>query len=328
MKPITKIITAVLFVAVCTVAFLSFRKKGQYKREHNPQKTVYLYELNPTVAVNTSSFPSMVRKLAGKSFTTLKQNQTPGGMRFTSNEPTEFYEVNEGEGRFSFSKNLSRYMGNYKPSLPEPKAAQQIATSFLRENKLMAENPEEMHLIHSGGLRADDGNGAVIDKLITLTYGRVIDGVPVVGKGSKIVVNIGEQGVVEGVIRNWKAFSSKKEIDPPQIKNQAELEKEFQVMVSSQFGKESKAEIRRSYLVYFDNGGRFLQPVMAFETNVTLGTSATGASKQIPYLGIVEVMKSPAEKLNLTGVDPAGIRTLNASKVSPEMKSKPLDKGD
>jgi hypothetical protein len=176
MKKINKIIAAAAFIAIGCIAFLSFRKIDPNKRTHNPQKTVFVYELNPSVAVKTNAFPELVRRISGKGFTALKQNQVQGGIRFTSNDPSEYYEVNEGEGRFSFSKNLSRYLGNYKPALPERKAAETIATNFLKDNKLAAENPAEMQLIHSGGLRADDEQGVVIDKMITLTYGRVIDG--------------------------------------------------------------------------------------------------------------------------------------------------------
>lgn len=327
MKPIYKILAATLFVALCTTAFFAFRKTGQYKRAHNPQRQVFLYELNPSVAVNANNFPSLVQKIAGSNFKALKQEKTETGQRFTSSDPSEYYEVSEGQGRFSFSKSLSRYMGNYKPSLPDPKAAQQLAMNFLKENKLMAESQDEMQLIHSGGLRADDENGNVIDKMITLTYGRVIGGVPVIGSGSKIVVHIGEKGEVMGVIRNWKAYTTKRELGAKEVKTAAEMEREFQALVITQFGKEAKAEIKRSYMVYFDNGGKYLQPVMAYETTVNV-MNAAGQSQQLPYLGIIEAMRNPAEKLNLTRVDPAGLRFINANKLSPDNKPKPLDKED
>jgi hypothetical protein len=328
-----KIIAATALVVVSGIALISFRKIFKERKEEFPQGAIYLYELNPSVAVNSNAFPGLVRKFAGNNFTALKMEQVPGGMRFTSNDPSEFYEVNESEGHFSFSKNLSRYMGNYKPSLPDPRAAQQIATSFLRENKLMAEVPEEMHMIHSGGLRADDDNGNVIDKMITLTYGRVVDNTPVIGRGSKIVVNIGEKGQVEGVIRNWKAYSNKKVLASTEVKTEAELRREFQGLIATQYGKEARAEIKRSYMVYFDNGGKYLQPVMAYESMVTLGNgnvagAAKGESKILPYLAIVEMMRNPAEKLNLTEIDPVGLRTINANQSNPDQKPKPTDKGD
>ncbi len=197
----------------------------------------------------------------------------------------------------------------------------------------MAENPDEMRLIHTGGLRADNEDGGIIDKMITLTYGRVIDGVPVIGKGSKIVVNIGENGAIEGLIRNWKAYSAKKELGPAEIKNQEELEKEFRLLVATQFGKDARAEVKRSYLVYFDNSGRFLQPVMAYESMITLpggnvAGAVTGESKILPYLGVVEVMRNPPEKLNLTAIDPVGLRTINSNVSSPDKKPTSQDKSD
>jgi hypothetical protein len=117
--------------------------------------------------------------------------------------------------------------------------------------------------------------------------------VPVIGNGSKIVVNIGDKGEVEGVIRNWKAFTSKRELKSTEIKTMAEMEKEFQALVASQFGKEAKAEVKRSYVLYFD-----------------------------------KVMRNPAEKLNLAGVDAAGVRIINGNKATPDRKPQPTDKGD
>lgn len=328
MKKLNKVIAVILVLGLGTAAFLSFRKEGKPGRKHNPQKQVFVYELNPSVAVKTEAFPGLVNRLSGAGFNNLRQSKTAGGLLYTSNDPAEFYEVNEAEGRFSFSRGLSRYGGNYNPSLPDPKKAQEIAMNFLNENKLMAENSKEMQLIHSGGLRADDENGTVIDKMITLTYGRVIDGVPVIGQGSKIVVNVGDKGVVEGVIRNWKAYQSKKELSQAEVKTQAEMEREFQQLVNSQFGKGAKAEIRRSYMLYFDNNGRYLQPVMAYETVLTVPGNATTKAKEIQYLGIIEAMRNPVQKLNLTALDPAALRMVNKTKVSPELKPQPTDKGD
>jgi hypothetical protein len=159
----------------------------------------------------------------------------------------------------------------------------------------------------------------------------------VIGKGSKIVVNIGEKGAVEGVIRNWKAFSNKKMLASTEVKNETELRNEFQGLIASQYGKDAKAEIKRSYMVYFDNGGKYLQPVMAYESMITLGDNNVpgsvannrgGENKILPYLGIVEIMRNPADKLNLTAIDPVGLRTINANKTSPDQKQNPLDKGD
>ncbi len=324
MKPLNKILLATIIVAMGGIAILAFRDNKKDYRAHNPQKTLFLYELNPSVAVKTNNFPELVRRFAGNNFTELKQMQIAGGLRFTSNDPSEFYEVNEAEGHFSFSKNLGRYMGNYKPSLPEPKSAQEIAKKFLTENKLMAENPGEMQLIHSGGLRSDDENGNVIDKMVTLTYGRVLDGVPVIGRGSKIVVNVGDKGEVVGLTRNWKAFSKRNELKPSEVKAEAEMQREFEAQVIQQFGKGTKPEIKRSYMVYFDNGGKFLQPVMAYETNIRLDKA--GEIKEFPYLGIIEAMRTPREKLNLTGVDAVGQRKINGS--NPDSKTQSLDKED
>ena len=69
----------------------------------------------------------------------------------------------------------------------------------------MPKSQKELHLLHSGGLRADSPNGqGVIDKMLTLTYGRYLDGVPVIGSGSKIVVHVGDQGEVTGLIHKWR----------------------------------------------------------------------------------------------------------------------------
>ena len=133
-----------------------------------------------------------------------RQSATTAGL--PDKDPSQYLITNSAKGRLSFSKSTQKYEGAYKPQLTDAKQAQTKAEQFLTANDLMPQNKAELKLIHAGGLRAasaDDG-GTIIDKMQTFTYGRVIDGVPVSGNGSRIIVNVGEKGEVLGVSKNWK----------------------------------------------------------------------------------------------------------------------------
>ena len=101
---------------------------------------------------------------------------------------------------------MAKYKGDFVPQLPAKGEAISLAEHFLNDNKLSPRNKNELKVVNVGGLRSSsviDGKraGPIIDKLVTVRYGRVIDNLPVVGPGSKIVVNLGNNGEVMGVIR-------------------------------------------------------------------------------------------------------------------------------
>ena len=71
----------------------------------------------------------------------------------------------------------------------------------------LPENKEEVVLARVGGLGmtvSKDGKSSnKYEKLVTVFFRRVLQEVRVQGPGSRILVHLGEQAALVGVIRNW-----------------------------------------------------------------------------------------------------------------------------
>ena len=93
-----------------------------------------------------------------------------------------------------------------------------------------------------------------------------------------------------------------------------------------QFGANAEFKVNKMHKMYYDGDGKYLQPVMAYETTVMV-TLSEGKINEIPYLSIVAALKSPPEAIELTKVDPEANRMLNKIKQD-QGKPNPKQDGD
>jgi hypothetical protein len=221
---------------------------------------------------------------------------------------SETFEHDLNNGNFTFNKSMKKYGGDYAPRLPGKDEARKLAEEFLRGNSLMPKNRDELTLVHFGGLRSSSviggkKAGPVIDKLVTLSYGRTIDQVPVIGPGSKLVVSLGEKGEVMGMIRRWRELApgSRKEVQAEETVSQQEAEELAKRQILSEYGEGTEYKVLGSGKAYYDNNGTILQPVYTFETAITLRDQKV---KPFNYLCVIPALKKSPEPLNLTAVDP------------------------
>jgi hypothetical protein len=218
------------------------------------------------------------------------------------------FEQNLTNGNFEFRK-LPKDYGNVVPKLPSTEEARRIAEGFLQSRKVAPRNASELKLVHTGGVREQavvggQRAGPVIDKLITLTYGRELDGLQVIGAGSKVVINIGDKGEVVGMIHRWRELDrgSAKAVQAGEAITQAEAEEQARKQIQEEFGQ-VPYEIRSAVKSYYDRNGSYLQPVWAF--NVQLNLNRT--DKNVPpvqYLCVIPMLKDSPESLQLTERDP------------------------
>jgi hypothetical protein len=133
----------------------------------------------------------------------------------------------------------------------------------------------------------------------------VIDGVPVSGNGSRIIVNVGEKGEVLGVSKNWKEYNTtkKQKVEKTNLKSQTEAETEFGKLVNFNFGKGVSPKVKSIQKMYFDGGDNVIQPAYFFETIVTV-TDEKGKKTEQPFLGVVSMLKNSPEAIN---PDPAEV---------------------
>lgn len=135
-------------------------------------------------------------------------------------DPSSLMMQNAVNGNFSFSNRMTEFATMERVSLPGKEEAQEIALGFLKDLELLPSDFEKNGiLLHVGGLFAQDfkdGNASKISqKLITLNYGRELNGIPIQGPGSKLIVQIGHQGEIVTLNKKWNPIMLKLEVLKP-----------------------------------------------------------------------------------------------------------------
>jgi hypothetical protein len=282
---------------------------------------LYLYSFEKTLVLNVDVSKTLMKQfLDGESADKLTPSRDQTVRYVSPNDVNTTFEHNLVTGDIRFHRNFARYMGDYEPRLPSTDEAIKAAELFLEENKLLPGNPSELKIVHIGGLRATtviDGKqaGPVIDKLITLNYSREINRLPVIGPGSKMIMDIGEKGEVLSLTRHWRELSPKaREISPAEMFSLDEAQRLAKLQIGKEFGKRAAFELLGSQLAYFDNNGRLLQPVYAFQAKIFLPDEQTQAFE---YVSVIPVLKKSPEQLNLTKLDPKALRVIKSGDTLP-----------
>jgi hypothetical protein len=297
-------IKILLLIAICfSISACKYSKK---------QTGVYVYSFEKTAPISIDDSKKMISEYLNISTVhDLTVSKDENVAYFVADEDINTtFEQNLSNGNFAFSKLTSAYLNGTAPDLPSEGEAIRIAENYLASKGLSPKNRAEMRLVHSGGLRSQavvNGahGGPVVDLLRTLTYGRILDSMPVIGVGSKIIVNIGDKGEVYGVTRNWRELnaSTKKEVKLQEMISNKEAEEMARKQIMEEFGKETRFEIRGVQKSYYDGNGNMLQPVWAFDTQLYL-TGISGNRQPVSYLCIIPMLKNSPEPIHLTTIDP------------------------
>jgi len=117
-------------------------------------------------------------------------------------------QIDKHNNSILFNAGIENYAkDNCSYLLPSDEELSTIAKKHLYNLNLLPENLSEMYVAHIGGLTKSELTKERVTKtyvkLKTIRYERKINGVPVIGVGSKIIVNLGENGELCGLIRNW-----------------------------------------------------------------------------------------------------------------------------
>ena len=284
----------------------------------NKGEQIYLYSFEKNAPLTTDSSKQMVSNYLGiKDVHDLTVNKDENVAYFVSDSDVNTtFEQNLTNGNFEFSKLTAAY-NNLVPRLPSKDEAVKIAENYMSSQNISPKDMAQLKLVHTGGVRAQsvlDGQraGPIVDKLITLTYGRVIDSLPVIGSGSKIIVNIGDKGEVMGMTRRWRELNmgEKKQAKAEELFTKAEAEEQAKKQIQAEFGQ-VPYEIRSSAKSYYDGNGNYLQPVWAFDAMVNLSQDKNVQS--VRYLCIVPMLKNTPEPLQLNVVDPRAKEMIKSS---------------
>lgn len=292
---------------------------------------IYIYTFDKTPELKTEDTKKLIDQFLGdKDPKDVVKSEENIVYYYGKDDVSARVEQDLKTGNFAFSKGMKSYMGNVEPILPSASESVKIAENYMRTNGFLPKNQGELTLIHQGGLRSTgvvNGNkaGKIIDKLITLTYGRVLDSLTVIGPGSKIIVNIGNKSEIVGMTRRWREFSpqAKKLVTPQEMISMEEATALAKKQIATEFGEKTAFTINSSGKAYFDNNGTILQPVYVFSTTITVlgnGQGSTKNNQPITYLCVIEALKNSPEPLRLTQIDPRAKETIKAT-----IKGAPID---
>lgn len=321
------IITSKIFVIVWMVTSLSI-----YSCKPKPQNTgVFTYSFSDQPFITTESSAKTAMDLLElkelPKLTTTDQNQ----VYYSSPEDASVhFEQDLNTGNITYSKSMKEYYGATVPKLPSAQEAERICMEFLKKNRFIPDDNSNIKLVHQGGLRATgviEGKkgGPVIDKMLTLTYGRYLDSIPVIGPGSKLVVNIGNNGEIMSVVKRIRVInaSSKVQAKAEEIISMEQAMEQLKKNMITNFGEKATYEILSKQKAYYDGNGKTLQPVYVFETMVTLGDRKVRPFK---YAALVNIVKNPAESV-IPQIDPMAKKYIK-QQVKPPVDEKPADKND
>lgn len=199
--------------------------QGPYQLATVPNSFEIVYTLKPYTALPAVQYNAIVA-LSGltSSANTAKRIGTTTYIVNPKN-PTNFFNFDTATGALSFSRDLSKYEGDFAPTLPKTNdEAMRVAIDYLTTNKLLpaiaagdsmvlasVQTITAARPLNAGPQLQFPGfavnpNPVSIDKLKVVTFRREIYGLPVMGPGSKIVVTIGDKNTVEGLIHRWRPF--------------------------------------------------------------------------------------------------------------------------
>lgn len=231
---------------------------------------------------------------------TLAENNSKTGaseqLFSVENDPAGYLAV-EGDD-VVFNKGTKKYEGDGDTSnLPGKKKAVRIAKKHMADLGILKGSiRSELKLAHVGGVNkavynSEDGTSQDYKKLVTVYYDRRIKDVPVVGH-SRMVVTLGEDGELTGLIKKWTKMSKNLKFDANDYLSETQVKKQVKEMLTRHY-KKSKKDLVDSlnvtdarYILYDD--GTTIEPAL-----FTLGEVAQYDGTSYDGDWIIPVLKNP-----------------------------------
>jgi len=298
------------FLLIYFLSGLFFTESCKNQGRQNTERPLYLYSLITPEGLSQQTARSLIINFLGeKDPTGIVQSDDKFIYYVSKNDLNTTFEEDLNTGNFTFSRNMNKYMGDYAPKLPSPNQSVEISEAFLKKNQIYPKNGAELKIVHEGGVRSQavvggKKGGPIVDKLITLTYGRIMDSLPVLGPGSKLVVNLGDSGEVVGLIHRWREINPGKtrKLEAEEMISREEALELAKKQIATEYGANTTYKINSESMAYYDNNGSILQPVYSFETTINL-TETDKNVKPLQYLCIIPILKNSPEPLQLIAVD-------------------------
>ncbi|NTU58652.1 MAG: hypothetical protein HGB00_07005 [Chlorobiaceae bacterium] len=235
------------------------------------KKQLVSYRAVPVKPLNFNDAWEILNKTQARTHVNMhfeKAQQLTGGRYvFTSPEdPSAVFDIDPTTGSFLLNYGFKKYTHEFSTlNLPSASQAPELARKHLAETGFLPANEREMVVGHVGGLNLGvtkyGRSTGDYKKLVTVQYNRVLEGLPVQGPGSRIIVHLGEDGALAGLIRNWPDVTAKA-IAKSELKSNAVISKEIRQQLRLTAGDAKEIAIRQASLVLYDDGRGTIEPAV------------------------------------------------------------------
>lgn len=223
-------------------------------------------------------------------------NQNSGNIKRYESISNEYsyLEIYNDINTISFNKGYDYTKKESTFALPTEKTAAAMAEKHLKKLDLLADE-SELVLLHVGGVNMDvynpeTGEKASYEKLRTVRYGRKISGLSVVGPGSRIIVKLGTNGQLNGLVYNWADYSAEDISSEIAIRSIDSLDQEINSKVKSAAKEGTSGSINKELLMY-DDGKGHIEPAIYVKTDIEFASGNEVLKSQYDFY--VPLLKSP-----------------------------------
>ncbi len=231
-------------------------------------KVIRSYLLNYKKNLSENNVLEIVEKLTTVSEKTLdikKLLDRGDGLVFLRNEkdPSAAFEMDKRSGNFLFNGGLAEYKNDDNtPNLITGEKAEVLALNHLKKLDLLP-NKEELVLENIGGLDMavlkEDSTTEVFKKLVTVRYNRKLFDVPVMGN-SRIIVNMGSNGKLAGLIYYWGEVVEKRKIEPDALFKDKDIKKELERRLRVAAADAKRILVQKVDFILYDDGKGYIEP--------------------------------------------------------------------
>lgn len=258
-------------------------------------KVLQSFYVNYRKDLTEKSVLEMARLLTGASGKSLNFEELmdmKNGLMLLRNEedPSALFEMDTRSGSFIYNGGLKEYKKDGStPNLITGKEAEPIALQHLDELRLMP-NRQELKLVNIGGLNMavlkSDGSTEVYNKLVTVRYDRILSGLNVMG-ASRIIVHMGTDGKLAGLIFNWGEVVDGKKFEPAELLTDKEIKEILESRLREAAKDAEKIIVQKVDLVLYDDGRGQIEPAYYVQANLFY------EAYDIPYDYYIPILKKP-----------------------------------
>ena len=178
-------------------------------------------------------------------------------------DPSAVFELDERTGNILFNAGLMNMRGeNSTPDLPGENQMAELAMRHLQETGLPA-NPQGMQIAHMGGLNmaVPDGRGGsrIFEKLRTVRFDRVLDGLRVEGD-SRMIMHLGQEGALAGLIYQWPDFRRAAALEGQMLADPGALRERAMGTLAAVSQGAERSRLAAVELVLYDDGRGRMEP--------------------------------------------------------------------